>query len=99
MAVAATHWNGLRRAATGIKVIQTAKPDTNTNEAVAIKQSVTNDSAKRLVLICIDARRADYFSFADIPNLKKLMAEGATYDQAWVGHLRSSLPLPASLRR
>lgn len=71
--------HGLRRAATGLKVADAKKLEPNA-------------AAKYLVLICIDACRPDYFSFSDIPNIKKLMADGVTYDQAWVGHLRNDTP-------
>ena len=44
------------------------------------------------MLISIDACRPDYLEMAEVPNIKKLMAEGVTYDQAWVGHLRNDTP-------
>jgi len=69
----------LRRARTGIKV-----PENHTRERTQAR--------KYVVLICIDGCRPDYFSFADIPKIRKLMAEGVTYDQAWVGHLRNDTP-------
>lgn len=50
------------------------------------------DGRPYLVLICIDACRPDYFDFSDVPNVRKLMSEGVTYDGAWVGHLRNDTP-------
>jgi len=40
---------------------------------------------KYVVVIVIDACRPDYFSIADIPNIKKLADGGVTYTDAWVG--------------
>jgi predicted AlkP superfamily pyrophosphatase or phosphodiesterase len=72
--------HGLRRAVTGIKVIP----------AAVVKPA--SDNARYLVLISIDACRPDYFTFADVPNIKALMSAGVTYDGAWVGHLRNDTP-------
>jgi len=44
------------------------------------------------VLISIDACRPDYFPLASIPNINKLMSEGVSYSQAWVGQLRNNTP-------
>ncbi|MBU0611261.1 MAG: alkaline phosphatase family protein, partial [Armatimonadetes bacterium] len=55
-------------------------------------RAVAADGRPYLVLICIDACRPDYLEFSDIPNIRKLMAEGVTYEQAWVGHLRNDTP-------
>jgi len=49
-------------------------------------------TAKYLVFISIDACRPDYFEFSQIPNIKRLMAEGVSYKQAWVGQLRNNTP-------
>jgi hypothetical protein len=48
--------------------------------------------ADYLVLISIDACRPDYFLWADLPHIKSLMKEGASYDRAWVGQLRNNTP-------
>jgi predicted AlkP superfamily pyrophosphatase or phosphodiesterase len=45
-----------------------------------------------LVLVSIDACRPDYFTFSDIPNIKALMKEGVSYNNAWVGQLRNNTP-------
>ena len=45
-----------------------------------------------LVLISIDACRPDYFTFSDIPNIRSLMKEGVSYENAWVGQLRNNTP-------
>jgi len=50
------------------------------------------EPAKYLVLLCIDACRPDYFEFSDIPNIKKLISEGITYTNAWVGQMRNDTP-------
>jgi predicted AlkP superfamily pyrophosphatase or phosphodiesterase len=49
-------------------------------------------TAKYLVLVSIDACRPDYFPLATIPNITKLMNEGASYNNAWVGQLRNNTP-------
>jgi hypothetical protein len=48
--------------------------------------------AQYLVLIVLDAFRADYFSPAVMPTLDALIRSGVSYDQAWVGHLQSETP-------
>jgi hypothetical protein len=55
-------------------------------------KDISSSSAKYLVLISIDACRPDYFDFSDIPNIKKLMSEGISYTNAWVGQLRNDTP-------
>jgi len=42
--------------------------------------------------VCIDACRPDYLEWSNVPNIRRLMREGVTYDQAWVGHLRNDTP-------
>lgn len=49
-------------------------------------------SAQYLVLIVLDAFRPDYMDLAPMPALQSLIAEGATYDRAWVGQLESYTP-------
>ncbi len=75
--------HGLRRAATGLKVAPTKNSESNAG---------AKSGAKYLVLVCLDACRPDYFELLDLPNIKKLMAEGVTYVQAWGGHLRNDTP-------
>ncbi len=48
--------------------------------------------ASYLVLVVIDGCRADYLSTPEIPNIKKLMSEGASYSEAWVGQQRNNTP-------
>ena len=49
-------------------------------------------SAKYLAIVVIDACRPDYFQLTDIPNLRLLMANGATYTRAWLAQLESNTP-------
>ncbi|MEW5718878.1 MAG: alkaline phosphatase family protein [Chloroflexota bacterium] len=45
-----------------------------------------------LVLISIDACRPEYLDLAPLPNLQKLMDNGISYSDAWVGALVSNTP-------
>jgi arylsulfatase A-like enzyme len=45
-----------------------------------------------VVLIVIDAARAMYFNYAQMPHLRALMKNGVVYDRAFVGQLESSTP-------
>jgi predicted AlkP superfamily pyrophosphatase or phosphodiesterase len=45
-----------------------------------------------LVIISMDAFRADYRSLVDMKNLEALAAGGTSFDTAWVGHLSSDTP-------
>src|SRR5579884_3348188 len=49
-------------------------------------------SARYLVLIVLDAFRADYLDLAPMPALSALMKDGVAYDRAWVGQLESYTP-------
>jgi len=54
--------------------------------------SKTENKAKNLVMICIDGCRPDYFNLSTIPNIKKLISEGTSYSNAWVGQMRNDTP-------
>jgi predicted AlkP superfamily pyrophosphatase or phosphodiesterase len=59
----------------------------------APEQQAASELADRyLVLVSIDACRPDYFTISDIPNIRALMQEGVSYDNAWVGQLRNNTP-------
>jgi arylsulfatase A-like enzyme len=45
-----------------------------------------------LVLISLDACRPEYLDLAPLPNLQKLMENGISYSDAWVGALVSNTP-------
>jgi arylsulfatase A-like enzyme len=46
----------------------------------------------RIVVVVMDAFRADYQKLAPMPNLEWLMQRGTTFTNAWVGHLESMTP-------
>ncbi len=48
--------------------------------------------APYVVVLVMDAFRADYESLAPMPSLHWLMQHGTTYSNAWVGHLESYTP-------
>ncbi len=48
--------------------------------------------APYVVVIVMDGFRADYLDLAPMPNLHWLMERGATFENAWVGHLESYTP-------
>jgi predicted AlkP superfamily pyrophosphatase or phosphodiesterase len=48
---------------------------------------------KYLVIIVLDAFRADYLSLHPMPALAALARSGASYDRAWVGQLESYTPV------
>jgi predicted AlkP superfamily pyrophosphatase or phosphodiesterase len=48
--------------------------------------------ASYLVLVSVDSCRPDYFSIADVPNINKLISEGTSYSDAWVGQVRNDTP-------
>jgi hypothetical protein len=50
------------------------------------------DSARYLVLVVLDAFRADYLNLQPMPTLAALARSGITYDRAWVGHMESETP-------
>lgn len=54
--------------------------------------SAQNSSAEYLVLIVLDAFRADYLSLQPMPALAALARSGTSYDRAWVGQLESETP-------
>jgi arylsulfatase A-like enzyme len=45
-----------------------------------------------VVMVVMDAFRADYLKLAPMPNLEWLMSQGTTFSQAWVGQLESYTP-------
>ncbi len=45
-----------------------------------------------LVVIVLDGYRADYASLVPMHHLRALMAQGRSYDTAWVGHMESETP-------
>lgn len=45
-----------------------------------------------LVLVVMDAFRADYMNLAPMPNLEWLMQQGTSFPNAWVGQLESYTP-------
>jgi len=49
-------------------------------------------SATYLVVIVLDAFRADYLQLQSMPALSALIASGTFYPNAWVGHLESETP-------
>lgn len=49
-------------------------------------------AAKHIVIVVIDACRADYLDLAPLPNIKRLMARGVYYQRAWVGQLINNTP-------
>ena len=46
----------------------------------------------RVVMVVLDAFRADYQALAPMPNLNWLMERGVSYRNAWVGQLESMTP-------
>jgi predicted AlkP superfamily pyrophosphatase or phosphodiesterase len=50
--------------------------------------------AKYVALIVLDGGRPDYITnhLSQLPNVKRIMAHGRTYDRAWVGDLMSITP-------
>ncbi len=46
----------------------------------------------RIVVVVLDAFRADYQKLAPMPNLEWLMQRGTSFPNAWVGHLESMTP-------
>lgn len=53
------------------------------------KKSVVQRQGPFVVVLVIDAARADEINLATMPNLAKLAAEGTTYANGWVGQLPS----------
>lgn len=49
-------------------------------------------SAKYVVIFIVDGCRADYLSFARLPNLSSMMRQGTYYKNAWVGLMESITP-------
>ena len=47
---------------------------------------------KYIVIIIIDACSPEYFYFSKIPNITKLMSEGVSYTNAWVGQMINNTP-------
>jgi hypothetical protein len=45
-----------------------------------------------ILLVSIDACRADYLDLVDMPNLKMLADTGAKFSNVWVGQLRNDTP-------
>ncbi|MGI8824942.1 MAG: alkaline phosphatase family protein [Chloroflexota bacterium] len=48
--------------------------------------------APYVVMVVMDAFRADYLNLAPMPNLEWLMTRGTTFTHAWVGQLESYTP-------
>jgi predicted AlkP superfamily pyrophosphatase or phosphodiesterase len=68
----------------GIELLAGSEPST------ARAQQAT---PKYLVIIVLDAFRADYLSLVDMPALASLARTGISYDRAWVGQLESYTPV------
>src|SRR5947208_3110825 len=49
-------------------------------------------NAQYLVLIVLDAFRADYLDLQPMPAVQALAKTGVSYDRAWVGQLESETP-------
>jgi predicted AlkP superfamily pyrophosphatase or phosphodiesterase len=60
-------------------------------EAVGSRATAAT-GATHLVIISMDAFRADYRTMVDMTNLEALAAGGTNFDTAWVGHLSSDTP-------
>lgn len=54
--------------------------------------SAQTEPSRYLVVIVLDGFRPDYAQLAPMPALDALMAEGTSYDRAWVGQLESETP-------
>lgn len=48
--------------------------------------------APRIVIVVLDAFRADYVELAPMPNLQWLMARGTSFSNAWCGQLETMTP-------
>lgn len=55
-------------------------------------EQVAPAAAEYLVMLVIDAGRADYLQYGHLPNLAALQARGATFPHAWVGQMESITP-------
>jgi hypothetical protein len=60
--------------------------------AAGAKKTSPVRSPRYFCLIVIDACRPDYLNLAPTPNLDALKRSGASFDNAWVGHLESITP-------
>lgn len=60
--------------------------------AAGAKKTSPVRSPRYFCLIVIDACRPDYLNLAPTPNLDALAHSGASFDNAWVGHLESITP-------
>jgi len=60
--------------------------------AAGAKKTSPVRSPRYFCLIVIDACRPDYLNLAPTPNLDALKRSGASFDNAWVGHLQSITP-------
>lgn len=56
------------------------------------QSSAGTTKATYLCLIVIDGCRPDYLTLTDTPNINKLISEGVSYSQAWVGQLKNVTP-------
>lgn len=49
-------------------------------------------SARYLVMLIIDAARADYLSYGRLPHIERMKRRGTYYERAWVGQMESITP-------
>jgi arylsulfatase A-like enzyme len=62
--------------------------------AAATQPPAASSRPKHLVMVIIDAGRADYISkhIDELPNIRTLIRTGTQYDRAWVGQLEAITP-------
>ena len=58
----------------------------------AIAASALFGEAKYAVIVVVDGMRPDYMTIASMPNLRKLMSIGTSYEGAWVGGVVNNTP-------
>lgn len=78
--------------AVGASMLASCSPITQLGGAAKPPAHVPPASAKYLAVLIIDACRADYLNYADLPNIRSLIQRGTYYPHAWSGQLEAITP-------